>query len=94
MAKKRTKKQKQQALQNREATLSYSLDEIKTTSPKKIDKKSSAFASALKKGPSTKKKSRGLTNVNNSQVIKDLLKTLVVTVLVLFVLIAYTIYYK
>jgi hypothetical protein len=83
MAVKRTKRQKQQTSLRREEILSYSINDIDLKSDKENFKK---------KNISKIKKVKKLVVFDTSYVLKDLTKTLVVTLLVVGVLIAYTIY--
>ncbi|NCN87634.1 MAG: hypothetical protein GW941_01925 [Candidatus Pacebacteria bacterium] len=84
MAIKRTKKQKQQTSLKREETLAYSIDDIKIVNKKK---------KGNKKEVTSKVNNIGITDgFDTSYVLKDLFKTLVVAVLVVGVLVAYTIF--
>lgn len=85
MAVKRTKKQKQQIAQRREEILSYSINDISLSN----NKESKTSKSKSSEGS---KKVKSLISFDTSYVKKDLAKTVVVTLLVVGVLIAYTIY--
>ncbi|NCN03751.1 MAG: hypothetical protein GW942_01595 [Candidatus Pacebacteria bacterium] len=87
MAIKRTKKQKLRTSVRREETLSYSIDEIQSVNKKLVVNKGD------KKETTTEKINNDLSSVfNQSYVAKDLFKTLIVAVLVVGVLVAYTIF--
>jgi len=87
MAVKRTKRQKKQTAQKREEVLSYSISDVSLTN-NKVSNNSKI------KSPKGSKKVKSLMGFDTSYVKKDLAKTIVVTLLVVGVLIAYTIYIK
>jgi hypothetical protein len=87
MAIKRTKRQKQRNSVRREETLAYSIDEIQSTNEITVINKSD------KKEIITKVRKIDISSgFDTSYVLKDLSKTLIVTVLVVGVLVAYTIF--
>ncbi|MDH5533636.1 MAG: hypothetical protein OEX81_04375 [Candidatus Pacebacteria bacterium] len=85
MAVKRTKRQKQQTAQRREEVLSYSMSDVTLSSNNDVKD------SEIKLPKQSKKVKKSIT-FDTSYVKKDLIKTIVVTLLVVGVLIAYTIY--
>lgn len=84
MAIKRTKRQKQRNSVRREETLAYSIDEIQSVNKNIVSGKKEII---------TKVKKIDITGgFDTSYVLKDLFKTLIVAVLVVGVLVAYTIF--
>lgn len=82
MAIKRTRKQKQQANLRHESVLTYSLDEVVAKKPNQVVNKQQAEKEQLN------------SIFDPSYLKKDLLKTFLVTALVVGVLIAYTYYQR
>lgn len=83
MAVKRTKRQKQQTSLRRAETLSYSINQVK-----EVNNSSDKATKSI----SRKKPKKSSVSFDTSYILKDLTKTLIVTLLVVGVLIAYTIY--
>ena len=83
MAVRRTKRQKQKAEEKRSESIQYSLSDLGNA--KNID-------TTVKKSKSSKQTKQD--RQKNKYVKKDLFRTLVVTLVVVSVLIAYTIYYR
>ena len=83
MAIKRTKKQKQKTSTRREEILAYSIDEIQIVNKKNSGDKKESFGKVKKVIVSD--------GFDTSFIFKDILKTLILAVLVVGVLVAYTI---